>query len=455
MKTLEDRIRAAVVQTAEEIAPGSIRPLSLPGGVPLGRRTRARRTAGSGRRGAGSGRRGARWPRVLIPIAAAASVIAVVAASLAVTGSLSDGRSAATGAHAGQPGTGRGQPGTPGAPQSVSAASRAALASVPEFYVAMTPGGMGLNNRAQVRATATGAVLGTVTAPAPYNTFSWVTAAADDRTFVLAAQEWTPIPPGGAGASIEKQDDASPTKFFVLRLSSGGRPARLSALPIPLQPGSVWVDGIALSPDGSKLAVAVNSNGANEVNPAIAVYTVATGARKRWVWPGGAVIGNEKPWGSPLSWTADGRTLAFQIGPANGTIEVRLLDTDAPGGIMPSRLGVEWTGGDVTGANGAVIISGSRANPANSLRGYNTLITPDGTKIVCLTTGTTVNGVTEFGASTARVVSDTYPEGTDVLWTNASGSTLIVSNASTVGVLAGGRFTPLPDAPNLSIMSAW
>jgi RNA polymerase sigma-70 factor (sigma-E family) len=140
---------------------------------------------------------------------------------------------------------------------------------------------------------------------------------------------------------------------------------------------------------------------------------------------------------------------------AGGAIEVRLLDADAPGGVMPSRLGVEWTRGDVTGANGAVIIRGSRANPANSLRGYNTLITPDGTKIVCLTAGTTVNGVTEFDAAVARVVSDTYPQGTDVLWTNASGSTLIVSNASTVGVLAGGHFTPLPDASDVGIMSAW
>jgi hypothetical protein len=447
MNTLEDRIRAAVVQTAEEIAPGSIRPLSLPGQVPLGHRTRADRAARAGR---GS----ARWPPVLIPIAAAASVIAVVAASLAITGSLSGGRSAAARAHAVQPGTGRSQPGK--APQIISAASRAALASVPGFYVALTPGDMGMNNRAQVRATATGAVLATVAAPAPYNTFSWVSAAADDRTFVLAAQEWTPIPPGSAGGPIEKRDDDTPTKFFVLHLSSDGRTARLSVPPMPVQPGSVWIDGIALSPDGSKLAVVVNSTSAPVAgNTGIAVYTVATGARKKWVWMGhGAVIGNQKPWGSPLSWTAGGRTLAFQIVPANGTIEVRLLDTDAPGGTMVSRLGVEWTDGGVTGANG-VVIRGSRTSPANSLGSYNTLITPDGTKIVCLTTGTTVNGVTEFDAATARVANDTYPQATDVLWTNASGSTLIVSNASTVGVLAGGAFTPLPDSSDVGIMSAW
>jgi hypothetical protein len=446
MNTLEDRIRAAVVQTAEEIAPGSIGPLSLDGQGPVGRRTRADRAAQADLRSV-------RWPRVLIPVAAAASVITVVAVSLAVTGSMGDGRSAAARARADQPRTGRSQPGK--APQILSAASHAALASVPEFYVALTPGAVGMNNRAQVRATAAGSVLATVAAPAPYNTFSWVSAAADDRTFVLAAQEWTPIPPGSAGGRIEKRDDDTPTKFFVLHLSSDGRTAQLSALPIPLQPGSEWIDGIALSPDGSKLAVVINSIGAHaDGSPAIAVYTVATGARKEWRWPGSAVIGNDKPLGSPLSWTADGRTLAFQIVPANGTIEVRLLDTGAPGGTMPSRMAVEWTGGGVTGANG-VVIRGSGTSPANSLRGFNTLITPDGTKIVCVTAGTAVSGITEFDAATARVISNTYPQGTDVLWTNPSGSTLIVSDASTVGVLAGGQFTPLPGGSNVGIMSAW
>lgn len=66
-----------------------------------------------------------------------------------------------------------------------------------------------------------------------------------------------------------------------------------------------------------------------------------------------------------------------------------------------------------------------------------------------------MGGVTEFDANTARVVSDSYSQGTDVLWTNASGSTLIVSNARTVGVLADGRFTPLPSASDVGIMSAW
>jgi hypothetical protein len=74
MNTLEARIRAAVRATAEEIARGSIPPLDL---ADRGRR----RYRGP----VGPVRSGGRWPRVLIPLAAAASVIAVVAISLAVT----------------------------------------------------------------------------------------------------------------------------------------------------------------------------------------------------------------------------------------------------------------------------------------------------------------------------------------------------------------------------------
>jgi hypothetical protein len=441
MNTVVDRLRAAATAAADTVAPDSAPPLRLP--EPPGRRRDLR--------GPRSGRTRA---AAMAPLAAAAAVIAVVAASLAVTGAFHSGRPASSGARTSQPGSGRSHPGAHEAPQVLSAADRAALASVPEFYVAMDPGAMGHNNRAQVRATATGAVLATVSAPAPYNTWSWVTAAADDRTFVLAAQEWTPVPPGNAGAATEKKDNVTPTKFFVLHLSSGGRTARLSALPIPVQPGSVWVDGIALSPDGSRLAVVVNANNGDDVNPAIALYTMATGAKTQWVGPGAAVIGNDKPWGSPLSWAADGRTLAFQITPANGVIEVRLLDTEAPGSLMESRLGVEWTRGGVAGARGQVI-TGSDRNPANSLNSYNTLITPDGTKIVCVTTGPSAAGVTEFESATARIASVTYPQGMEVLWTSASGSTLIVSNPATVGVLAGGRFTPLPGASDVDVMSAW
>jgi hypothetical protein len=79
-----------------------------------------------------------------------------------------------------------------------------ATAAAPEFYVALELVGDGQCCRpgllyaplteAVVRVTATGAALATITVPRPYGTFTGVTAAADNRTFVLAAQELLPSP---------------------------------------------------------------------------------------------------------------------------------------------------------------------------------------------------------------------------------------------------------------------
>jgi hypothetical protein len=80
-----------------------------------------------------------------------------------------------------------------------------------------------------VRVTATGAALATITVPRPYGTFIGVTAAADNRTFVLAAQELARLPLRTPPA----------TRFFLLRIDPASRVpasrAQLTPLPIPEQ----------------------------------------------------------------------------------------------------------------------------------------------------------------------------------------------------------------------------
>ena len=63
------------------------------------------------------------------------------------------------------------------------------------------------------------------------------------------------------------------------------------------------------------------------------MITLATGAKREWLWPRGGWVGNFKPDGQVLSWTADGRKLAFQQwgGKFDDTAHVRVLDTTAAG----------------------------------------------------------------------------------------------------------------------------
>lgn len=457
MNAIEDRLRAATRAAAGTVPPGSAPPLRLPArrpSGPPGLRSRLRQVNGR---------------RVLAPVAAAAAVAAVVAASLVVTrGGFGPGTGRASGGPATRAVPSTPGPRTPGPAPGVNPppgpAARMVLAGVPSYYVALTVFS-GEQRHAAIRATVTGTVLGAVTPPWGYGTFTWVSAAADDRTFALAAQPWRDTG-GGVDSSSE------PTKFFLLHLNSSGHPASLTALPIPAEPSSAWVDGIALSPDGSRLAVAVDQ-ATPGVNPKIELFSVATGTRKEWEWPGSGWIGNNKPIGSPLSWAADSETLAFQINPADRAVEVRLLDTATPGGSLnSSALAVEWTAGEVIGPRG-VVINGSRVDPGNSLTGMNALITPDGTTIVCVTTShRSADGVaTEFSVSTGALVRVLAAPGTaasaagtdpspgtaaqDVLWASTTGTTLIVLTGTGAGVLSGNGFTPVPGTSVRTGRAVW
>lgn len=425
MNTTEDRLLAAIRETAAEIAPGSTRPLSLP---------KPSRQAGRPQLRLHGGWHPSGWRRAVAPVAAAASVIAVIAAALAITGG---------GGNSGR---------LPGAQ---SPAEKAALTSVPRYYIALT-GPTGILNehlQATVRATATGATLATVSPPSPYRTFSWLSGAADDRTFVLAAQPWPP------GATAE-QNSTEPTTFFLLHFDPATGQARLTALPISEKRGT-QLNGMALSPDGSKLAVILQTQPDPSHARELQVFTLASGSQRQWAWPGRGWIGALDVMGQPLSWAADGQTLEFQQWTGQHG-SVHLLDTAAPGGnLRTAPLAVRFRG-------------------SNSDVG-NTLLTPDGTKIVASVyppgTGTQTKymvkmNFTEFSVRTGRALRVRDPwqflvgagpdPGNQLLWTSSAGSTLIVISPPgtdpaghfvrhpiqpVLGVLRGNHFTPLPGSP--------
>ena len=101
---------------------------------------------------------------------------------------------------------------------------------------------------AVIRASATGRITGTVKIvtddnPAPVT----VTAAPDDRSFIIGTYE--PGPKGTKAAGNQEY------RFFRLLISAAGKPGHLTELLSYPVPTSAFVEGIALSPDGTLLAV--------------------------------------------------------------------------------------------------------------------------------------------------------------------------------------------------------
>jgi hypothetical protein len=357
-----------------------------------------------------------RWPGWLPPVAAAVAVAGVIIASLGVSSLIL--RSAG----------------------SSPANSSGVFAKVPRYFVALPEVA---RRPAVVGATATGAVLGTIAPPDPHTEFTWLAAAGDGRTFVLGAS-----PKLHAGASVPQR---RPVTFFRLVLDRSGHPGRLVPLPIPTE--TAIISGLALSPDGSKLAVAfLPVHG--QVESKIRVFSLATGARQEWAWPGRGTIGSvviDKGSGG-LQWEADSRTLMFEVmtRTTNGNVPGRLylLDTATPGGSLlasSTRIPVPSTD-----------LGWLHNNTTHRIIGMP-LITGDGTKLVApfyheapppKVFGFTI---TEFSVRTGEPIRVLYQRrtateaaSTAVYWVNTHGTAIIAVRGPVFGVQTATTFTPLP-----------
>ncbi len=407
MTPLEDKLRAALRENADEIPPYA---------PPLRLRPR--------RRGWFA------WGPWAAPLASAALVVALVATSLAVAASLKH---------------------TP------AASSPAALSAVPPYYVAIVTGkgqpdeDDSYGPAAEIRATATGAVLARIVPPKPYADFTGLTAAADDRTFVLSAQEKYEPP-----ASLQQEAREYPSgytpraRFFLLHIDPASHaPAgrvSLEALPTGFIPATAAVHDMALSPDGTLLAADIGGLTSGQ----LFVFNVTTGTERKWSYtacsrcaPSSGGLGFGGVNADALSWTADGQQLAF-VGPGasvQGPGAVRLLDVDAPGTnlLADSKPVVGWPAGF------------NDSGP--DWRGA--IVTPDGRTAVIieeLVTHGVREQLAEFSTGTGRAtailnnlpVIGLYEQ---VLYTNATGSVLVVSYARpgmSAGILHGRSYTPIP-----------
>jgi hypothetical protein len=425
MNTMEDKVRMALRDTGEEIGLHTVPPLRLRGG-------RLPRIPG-------------RWGTWLTPLAAAAAVAAVVAASLGISTTFR-GHARGTGPAAAQRFNG-----SPLGP-------RSALRKVPPYFVALSDETRSEGDyRAVVRSTVTGRTLATVTPPRPYRVFTWVSGAADDRTFVLAAQRYWYIASGQAGMAAENRDNTTPTVFFKLTFAPATHAATLTRLSVPGPIHSLF--GMAVSPDGTRLALDLGLK-------SVQVVTLATGTVRSWAWHGSGNIGNWKPMGQVLSWSSDGRYLEFQQwgGHSGETMHIRILDTSAPGTSLTTA---------------KVIVAYPYRSGGGALATGNSFLTPDGTRIVTATSFYPPHHsgpggyfqITEYSVRTGKPLfhEDRFSPSVgwqEVLWASPDGSALVISDprgakdqyggrSNILGVLAGNKFTPIPHGEDNGPFLGW
>jgi hypothetical protein len=292
-------------------------------------------------------------------------------------------------------------------------------------------------------ATWTGAKLTVARPPAPYAAFVAATGAADDHTFVLAAQR--DVQDSGPGDGV--------MKLYLARFDPARGTLGLQPLPIPAFGERAVLEDFALAPSGTQLAVAVRT-GRNDSILQIRLYSLTGRLIKSWQGRGGFVgpfLGN-----GAMSWSATGMLAITWI--PHATQGVYLLNTRASGGALAAdaRLVVPARPeGDAFEVANTAVLSGDGQRlvvpmvqfpqPAEGGHAANPAIAAE---------------FQEFSAATGQEIRALLPIRTNdigsAIWSNWSASVLVVETVIstrkstarwTIGELRGSRFTPIPGAP--------
>lgn len=447
MTSLENRVRAATCALAETVPP-SAPPLRLPEPAASGSRARPVRPLA--------------WSRWLLPAAAAAAVT-VIGVGVVVASSLLHPSGTVTGA------TGSTFPAA-GPVAGPPASWYVSSGEVPPYYAQIQANGNAgfVPSDAVIRATATGKLLATIT-PSAGDMIVAATAAADDRTFVL--DEYKLVGRSGVIPSSQTRS------FLLVRLNSAGVPVSRTKLPMTAGP---LVTGFALSPDGTRLAIAVKPERASAPDlDQVRIYTLATDVVR--TWSGQGLVGDLPDEPGFLSWTANGKWLAFDWASsrARGTW---LLNTTLGGGSLLADSHLVRASASlsvVTSSSPLPSPTATRLPPMPPTCQEYTLVTPDGSAVVCEAVGSydqTAGGAQgdadtefpEYSTTTGKLIrvlgywkfTDAPAEG-NLLWSNPSGSVLIGaipgSPTDRVGIIRGNQFTPLnvPDDRSPYFAGAW
>jgi hypothetical protein len=425
VSALEDRLRRDLRAESGQITPDSLPDLRLP----------ARRAHP---RGAPPP-----WLAWAKPLAAAAAVIAVIAGALAVSRTI------------------QGQPPVPGIPPDyASAPAYYAYGVQGDLYSYVSHGtqsGASVQGRyIKVRATSTGALLATVSPPKPYNDFSVLTGAANGRAFVFGAMRYWQRN-AGPSPRLAARNQTTPMVFLLLRITAGGH-VQLSTLSLPETLTPQQGPSVALSPDGTRLAVAF-SRGTSAV---VQVITLGSGQVRTWEQPRASWRPSVPGRGA---WTGNGRTLLVGEEPGTffpptgpvmrhpmSTSRVLLLDTNAPGGGPPA---------------GQVLVLHA---PAGKVAPTAVFLAPDGVTLIGTVPtdqpgGSSAGALAVYSARTGSLLRTlaawqwpgvSIPPGRggfprqQVAWSNVSGSQLIVlqprDQLNVLGVLSNGSFAGMGGA---------
>jgi hypothetical protein len=417
--SVEDRLRTAARARANLVT--AIRPLELPAREPI----RLRPAPGP-----------RRWVAWAAPAAAAALVVglAVTLVSIRQAGHQSSAPSVAAGQSGG---------------------SVTSFAGVPKYYAALyDPSATAFNDETTaqpvelvVGQTGSSQRLATVTPPSGQS-FVGVTAEESDTAFIVAAE---PFPVRAGMNSLPA------VAWYVVRIAPGhGQGATVTKLPIPGEPSGSQVDGVAVSPDGTKLAIMYQPDvwigNPNQGELTLSIYSVATGqALRTWTQQTkGFPAGYGWYWGryanSSMTWLSDGHTLAFDDGINNGEdgppagatfggVKLRTINTDRPSGDLLAGSKVVYT-------------------PASFHACDMMQLTANGKTVVCgyyegdfaKRSSAFDPKITEYSLATGRpTLVYRYPGSfnlgfADVLWMNADGSTIVGSAWTQDGVTVNHQF---------------
>jgi hypothetical protein len=272
---------------------------------------------------------------VLVPLAAAASVVVIAVGALVLVPRL-------VGSTPHQPGiaqhhSGKARHNTPAVPR--------ALAVLPTYTVLNLDG-----TDLQVLQTATGRIVGTLRHP-PNQAFAAMAGTAGDRTFFVATD-------------LNPQTSCQ-TYFYKLSLKADGRPSALVRLPVAHLPG--LPTALAATADGSRVAYSVvgcatgsGKEASSHVIGGIGLIDLAAGRiTRRWSYTLGEDYTND------LSISADGSRLGYS-NYFNAQYPVgRVLATAAPSGTdqSNSHIVVRQPAATVISASGRLLYAVTGTQP--------------------------------------------------------------------------------------------